>query len=352
MTEKPKDSLNVPIDLNRKRRSLQDGNLPKFRPDSHYMTHTAGTGAQGIGLLHGRQGLSKPEEDLIRLYQSGDHLFSEGNRQEILEETSLADFLRVLTALHNRVGERIIAEDFKPKRKLGTASLTPPRIASLINLFPDPEPSPKSPTKRKFSLMPNIFSQSSSRRGSLRPSPSPEDPGPSSDKAPESSNLKRLGRFLLRSYSLTPKTDSNPDVSLIHRDSYRFKNRKRPSLKPGEPSNISTYPSQEAVHCPIIIQIDSPTNSLKRSEDTGIVRSNTMDPSVSNRLSSFRRGSTPVSVIDTNPFFRDRFRSASSSESVFTLSPTSSRRFPDARQSPRWRPVAKPGLSDVKEVTK
>lgn len=357
------NSLNVPVDLNQKRRSLQDGRLPQYRSDNHYMTHTAGTGAQGIGLMHGRQGLSRPERDLLQLYSSGDHLFSDGNRREILEETSLADFLRVLTSLHNRVGERLASEEFNkfPKRKMGTASMTPPKIDSLLNLFP-PEPEPRSPTKRKFSLMPNIFLQSPRKTSLKNSAPSMtgldgEEPGTSL----ENSNLKRLGRFLLRSYSLTPKTDSNPDVSLFQRDSYRLKNRKKFSLKPGgDSSSASTSRNELEITeppCPIRIQIDSPESTIHASESLEpfpFVRSNTLDPTETSRFEGPRRGSSPASVIDLNPGFRDRFRSASSSESVLT--PMSSRRFP---LSPRFRPglrhqqgesySARPSLSDVKE---
>lgn len=359
------NSLNVPVDLNQKRRSLQDGKLPQYRSDNHYMTHTAGTGAQGLGLMHGRQGLTRPEQDLLTLYSSGDHLFSGENRREILEETSLADFLRVLTSLHNRVGERLASEEFnKPKRKMGTASMTPPKIHSLLNLFPEPEP--KSPPKRKFSLMPNIFLQSSRKNSLQKNSPSmtgldgAEEPGPS----PENSNLKRLGRFLLRSYSLTPKTDSNPDVSLIQRDSYRLKNRKKFPLKPGGDSPSGSPPKNELeinepppVSCQIRIQIDSPESTIHASESLEpfpFVRSNTMDPTETSRFEGPRRGSSPATVIDLNAALRDRFRSSSSSESV--LSPTTARRFP---LSPRFRPglrhpqgesySARPSLSDVKE---
>ncbi|KYM97539.1 Open rectifier potassium channel protein 1, partial [Cyphomyrmex costatus] len=53
----------------------------------------------------------------------------------ILEETSLAEFLRALTALHARVGT--VPDDYvtKPKRKLGTACLSPPKLPSLFTLF-------------------------------------------------------------------------------------------------------------------------------------------------------------------------------------------------------------------------
>ncbi|XP_024939884.1 uncharacterized protein LOC107266845 isoform X2 [Cephus cinctus] len=106
-----------------------------------------------------------------------------------LEETSVGDFLRALTALHNRVGA--IPDDYagKPQRKLGTASLTPPKLPSLLTLF-----SPLSGTtsgsnshqstfttaqspSRRFSLMTSENSGNSTpsycRRGSIAPAVKP-----------------------------------------------------------------------------------------------------------------------------------------------------------------------------------
>lgn len=59
--------------------------------------------------------------------------YLEGNN--LLEETSLADLLRALTALHARVGT--VPDEYvaKPKRKLGTACLSPPKLPSLFTLF-------------------------------------------------------------------------------------------------------------------------------------------------------------------------------------------------------------------------
>lgn len=59
--------------------------------------------------------------------------YLEGNN--LLEETSLADFLRALTALRARVGTVPDEHDVKPQRKLGTACLTPPKLPSLFTLF-------------------------------------------------------------------------------------------------------------------------------------------------------------------------------------------------------------------------
>ncbi|XP_008203851.1 open rectifier potassium channel protein 1 [Nasonia vitripennis] len=89
----------------------------------------------------------------------------------LLEETSLADFLRALTALHSRVGA--VPDEFSatvgrksgPQRKLGTASLTPPKLPSLLTLFSPPAghsqsqqntitaaQAPYNPGARRFSL--------------------------------------------------------------------------------------------------------------------------------------------------------------------------------------------------------
>jgi hypothetical protein len=74
----------------------------------------------------------------------------------LLEETSLADLLRALTALHTRVGavpdefaglrrpaqaqqvQQVQQVQLQPQRKLGTASLTPPKLPSLLALFSPP----------------------------------------------------------------------------------------------------------------------------------------------------------------------------------------------------------------------
>lgn len=66
---------------------------------------------------------------------TGGNLPSYLESNNLLEETSLADFLRALTALHARVGT--VPDEYvaKPKRKLGTACLSPPKLPSLFTLF-------------------------------------------------------------------------------------------------------------------------------------------------------------------------------------------------------------------------
>lgn len=79
---------------------------------------------------------------------------------EVLEKTTIADLIRALEVVHTKVNTSGGRSDTPllnnyfdmPKRKLGTASLTPPKVAPLFNLF---SPSPE-----------NL-----SRKGSLRPTP-------------------------------------------------------------------------------------------------------------------------------------------------------------------------------------
>lgn len=88
--------------------------------------------------------------------------YLEGNN--LLEETSLADFLRALTALHARVGT--VPDEYvaKPKRKLGTASLNPPKLPSLFTLFSN---APNSVSANQ-SNQNTVTGAQSSRRMSLK----------------------------------------------------------------------------------------------------------------------------------------------------------------------------------------
>lgn len=89
--------------------------------------------------------------------------YLEGNN--LLEETSLADFLRALTALHARVGT--VPDEYvaKPKRKLGTACLSPPKLPSLFTLFSN---APGSVSANQSNQNTVTESYQSSRRMSLK----------------------------------------------------------------------------------------------------------------------------------------------------------------------------------------
>ncbi|XP_012278236.1 open rectifier potassium channel protein 1 [Orussus abietinus] len=83
----------------------------------------------------------------------------------LLEETSLADFLRALTALHTRVGA--VPDEYvrKPQRKMGTASLTPPKLPSLLTLFSPPSGAASATQSQQNTV---TAAQNSARRFSLR----------------------------------------------------------------------------------------------------------------------------------------------------------------------------------------
>lgn len=258
---KQKQATSVPANLGGKRRSLQENGGASERSrgsrEWNYMTTTAAVGRTDL------------TQDLHKLYSGGDHLFNtDAQQRELLEQTSLADFLRVLTSLHSRVGERLVTAEHqaKPRRKMGTASLTPPRIRSLLELFPDPTaPStPRAAKKRKTSKLTNLF-RTDSRTDSTPNLPTTEDSA-SAEKPPEHSNLKRLGRFLLRSYSIVPK-----DAEDIPKPTFR---RKRFSLWPTD--------SEDKDNPPFQLQVDSPSGGSKVSIDVAI----TVEPDEPRKISS------------------------------------------------------------------
>ncbi|XP_016903883.2 uncharacterized protein LOC107992487 isoform X2 [Apis cerana] len=115
--------------------------------------------------------------------------FNNNVNNNLLEETSLADFLRALTVLHASVAanngnwssatnEDQIRRD-QPRRKLGTASLTPPKLPSLFTLFsPSPPVSTTQSNQNTITQESNInwnedklpwfqTTRRESRRGSL-----------------------------------------------------------------------------------------------------------------------------------------------------------------------------------------
>lgn len=142
----------------------------------------------------------------------------------LLEETSLADFLRALTVLHASVATNSSwtsvanADQFQrdqPRRKMGIASLTPPKLPSLFTLF---SPSPPTSTtqgnqntqesysnenkslssqsrrdSRRGSLMFVTPTTNKSRRFSLRPVATPVGPPtPPKNDSPYLSDSRRM----------------------------------------------------------------------------------------------------------------------------------------------------------------
>lgn len=288
--------------------SLFEGGTAKYRSDMSYMTHTAGTGTKGLGLMHGKMNLIKSENHRIP------DLFGNSN-QRLLDETSLGDFLRALTSLHNRVGTR---QNLEEQRLYVSSNPTPTlQSHSLIDLSPTRE-IPSNLTMLGAPL----------NRTESMPLATEKEP----------SNLRRLGRFLLRSYS--SRSESHPDVSVPEND---------------EPKSVQTDIEKNSIpgkEEPVIssIRIQMPNTSqdefCKRSV---IMRSNTMDSVMRPKVKVSRGG------------FGDPFRPTASTESVYPS--IENKGFPpppSSRQtSLRWRTSgrgqgeicsSKPSLSNVKEV--
>ena len=278
--------------------------INKYSSDLSYMTHTAGTGTKGLGLMHGKMNLMKVDENYAN--RTWD-LFKKTNDENLLNETSLGDFLRALTSLHNRVGPRQNYDEWN--NPTPSPPPPPPQSHSLIDL---------SPTSETIPARLNTFTQSSLNRTESMPIPVEKEPY----------NLKKLGRFLLRSYS--SKSESNPDVSYTQTDD----------------DNV-VIPS-------VRIEISSPPETEEFSQPPEVItRSNTLDSTMKLK----RRQS--INVFGNNPF-----RSAASTESVYHSIgskgwPPSSSSSPLRQSSIRWRTggkaqgetcSSKPSLSNVKEV--
>lgn len=121
----------------------------------------------------GRSAFSTEQEVYLSRTRAGRASVFSVPESKVLEETSVADLLRALTAIHSRVAS---VSEIEPRRKLGTASLTPPKLPSIIDLFNPPphlsqarntsitsmmagmsrrgSAAPMTPKKRRFSLHP------------------------------------------------------------------------------------------------------------------------------------------------------------------------------------------------------
>lgn len=125
----------------RERNSVSVGDL-ESREGENYLTQPSGglngSAAQSRDFAAGYD----PTDSSSRPYfthTGAANLASSLEGSNLLEETSLADFLRALTALHTTVAGAL-PDDYarKPQRKMGTACLTPPKLPSLLTLFSPP----------------------------------------------------------------------------------------------------------------------------------------------------------------------------------------------------------------------
>ncbi|KAL6441514.1 hypothetical protein ACFW04_003586 [Cataglyphis niger] len=192
---------------------------------------------------------------------TGCNLPSYLENNNLLEETSLADFLRALTALHARVGtvpDECVA---KPKRKLGTACLSPPKLPSLFTLFSPNTLGSDSATHSNQNTVTDVTSHQSSRRMSLKMAENGYSGSttPTSYMRKESSAVKPR-RFSLRPVktpvnSLTPPDYASPRSSL--RLSQRMADQNQvPYISPE--SFISVSPKEPLVNMEGPLGISSP----------------------------------------------------------------------------------------------
>lgn len=130
--------------------------------------------------------LSNPEERYIRQTQRGRVSVMSAQQQEaVLEQTSIADFIRALSAI--TVPETMLPSPEAPKRKLGTAGLTPPKTSPprtrRLAIRPNAQ-------VRRTSLVPDTHIGHSERRFSLPPvdehllAPPPYSLAPPSENRP------------------------------------------------------------------------------------------------------------------------------------------------------------------------
>nr|CAD7260803.1 unnamed protein product [Timema shepardi] len=194
--DKAKSLGNLFLAHRKRRQSMPDvQNVPPLTAQQrHYLTHTAA----------GRNTIGQPQ-DYGRRPSNYSAISSNQDGRSILEETTLGELFRVLTSIQSRVG--VSEQSPFPKRKMGTASLTPPEVPSLLSLFTPPN-------------LPAQHVPSGNRRFSLKPVPG--------------SNLPPLNpitarRFSLRRSSLTP--------------SVTFSEARRSSLKPSPSPLVTTTSS-------------------------------------------------------------------------------------------------------------
>lgn len=175
----------------------------EYPSNQRHLNANTYNGGGGGGMLGPGPGASRRGS----IYES---LQSENS--QILENTTIADLIKVLEAVHTQAN---LPDGVLPKRKMGTASLTPPRQLppSILGIF-DPTPDPRSyetynpSMSRRGSMFPSLGG-GSSRRSSLMPSTSnkAQPPPYSALEVPQPvSQAKR--RFSVRPSQLTSSVNS------------------------------------------------------------------------------------------------------------------------------------------------
>lgn len=195
---------------------------------------------------------------------SGANLPSLMEGSNILEETSLADFLRALTALHARIGSvpNEYANIRKPQRKMGTASLTPPKLPSLFTLFSQTGDN-QNYSQSNQSTVTNASLQNN-RRYSLRPSEYSTASTPSHARRGSLINPTKCRRFSLRPVA-TP-TSTPPEYTASYLNSRMHENL------PSQPTTLSDNFVYESATKPLVKMEGSPGVSAPIATSSNIRR--------------------------------------------------------------------------------
>lgn len=177
--------------------------------------------------------ISLPKQYLSTTARGRQSVFSilsttDETNNDVLERTTIADLIRALEVVHTKAttgADTPLLDDYfdGPKRKMGTASLTPPKMPSLISVFPH--------------MAGN--QHSTARRGSLKPLPSYTTVfnSKANQKRRQSSYIIDIGdKTFARRQSVRP-THPPPYMA---KDSPKPLNR-RFSVRP---TNLSTPPGQ------------------------------------------------------------------------------------------------------------
>ncbi|XP_012224441.1 uncharacterized protein Ork1 isoform X2 [Linepithema humile] len=246
--------------------------------------------------------LDETKDDSRAYYtHTGGNLSSYLEGNNLLEETSLADFLRALTALHTRVGT--VPDEYvaKPKRKMGTACLTPPKLPSLFTLFSQNATGSESAAQ---SLQNTVSDQSQSYQSSRRMSLRAADNNYSGTTTPTSyirreSVAVKPRRFSLRPVvstmnPLAPPNYGSPRLSLRVSRRTDDRNRQEPyvSMEP----YISTSPKE-----PLVNMEGPPGISSPIKQSTGGRRFSIRPVQLSGQSSPASTKSTPTPLHTPKP---------------------------------------------------
>ncbi|XP_043491470.1 open rectifier potassium channel protein 1 isoform X1 [Polistes fuscatus] len=217
---------------------------------------------------------------------TGANLPSLMESNNILEETSLADFLRALTVLHAKIST--VPSDYsnirKPQRKMGTASLTPPKLPSLFTLFSQSADS-QSHSQSNQSTM-TASSLQANRRYSLRPSEYSPASTPSYERRGSAMSPIKSRRFSLRPVATPTNTPPEYTASYLNSrihddqrsqfssltDAFIYESAKKPLVQmegtPGVSSPIAKISNVRRYSLRPMAQIQQPPSSNQQTQAT------------------------------------------------------------------------------------